>query len=97
MASKIHYQANVCGGDFHHVEACFHEWKQQTLVYRKDEHMFEGKQEVRRLTDRAFSNGEVAQTMLAQTCSPGDAYALAAEIKDEDHDLWLVMAAYDES
>jgi len=34
--------------------------------------------------------------VLTQVCDPRDPYALAAEIRDGDHDMWLVMAAYDE-
>ncbi|MEQ5844389.1 MULTISPECIES: hypothetical protein [Paraburkholderia] len=96
MASKIHYQANICRGDFQHVLECFGDWKRQSLVYRKNQTMFEGKREVRPLTERTFSNGELAHNMLAQTCSPHDSYALAARIRDEERDLWLVMAAYEE-
>ncbi|HVE07968.1 MAG TPA: hypothetical protein VNE00_12005 [Paraburkholderia sp.] len=97
MQSTVHYQANICGGDFQHVKECFDGWKQQPLVYRRNQYMFEGKREVRPLGEgRVFDNGEVAHNVLASTCSPQDPYALAAEIHDGERDLWLVMAAYDE-
>jgi len=85
MKSRIHYQANICGGDFQHVKQCFIEWKQQPLVYRMNQHMFEGKREVRPLSgDRVFHNGEVALRALTSTCGPHDAYALAAQVHDGD-------------
>jgi hypothetical protein len=96
VVKKIHYQANVCGGDFAHVRECFRNWKSETLVYRKQQRMFEGKQEVRPLSGRVFDNGEIAHHALARVCSPGDAYALAAEIRDGERDVWLVMAAFEE-
>ena len=58
--------------------------------------MFEGKQEVGPLSDRPFSDGEAAQHVLKQTCDPRDPYALAAEIRDGERDMWLVMDAYEE-
>ncbi|AMV45670.1 MULTISPECIES: hypothetical protein [Paraburkholderia] len=97
MRSRIHYQSNICGGDFQHVKDCFHEWKQQPLVYRMSQHMFEGKREVRPLGgDCVFEDAEVAQRTLANTCGPGDSYALAAQIHSAERDMWLVMAAYEE-
>ncbi|CAB3693394.1 hypothetical protein [Paraburkholderia rhynchosiae] len=96
MTQKIHYQANICGGDFTHVRECFDDWKSQTLVYRRNQRMFEGKQEVRPLTERVFPNGEVAHEALERVCDPGDPYALAAEIRDGERDVWLVMAAFKE-
>ncbi|MDH6150433.1 MULTISPECIES: hypothetical protein [Paraburkholderia] len=96
MESAIHYQVNICGGDFQHVRDCFNDWKRQPLVYRTDRSMFEGKQEVRPLSAGPFSDGQAAQTQLEQTCDPCDPYALAAEIRDGQHDMWLVMAAYEE-
>ncbi|MEX3931551.1 hypothetical protein AB4Y32_06960 [Paraburkholderia phymatum] len=96
MRSKIHYQSNICGGDFQHVKDCFNTWKTQPLVYRMNEHMFEGKREVRPLDERVFDNAEVAQRTLLKTCGPNDPYALAAEIHDGERDMWLVMAAYEE-
>ncbi|AUT63814.1 hypothetical protein [Paraburkholderia terrae] len=97
MRSKIHYQSNICGGDFQHVKDCFHVWKQQPLVYRMSQHMFEGKREVRPLADDCvFEDAEVAQRTLASTCGPNDSYALAAQIHSSERDMWLVMAAYEE-
>jgi hypothetical protein len=80
VATKVHYQANICGGDFAHVRECFRNWKSETLVYRRQQPMFEGKQEVRPMSGRVFDNGEVAHNTLARVCAPGDANALAAEI-----------------
>ncbi|MBN3754855.1 hypothetical protein G3N95_18055 [Paraburkholderia sp. Tr-20389] len=97
MRSKIHYQSNICGGDFQHVKDCFHVWKEQPLVYRMNQHMFEGKREVRPLAgDRVFEDAEVAQRTLLNTCGPNDTYALAAQIHNDERDVWLVMAAYEE-
>lgn len=96
MKSRFRYQANICGGDFQHVRDCFVEWKRQSLVYRQSQPMFEGKEEVRLLSHCVFGNGEVAHSALAQACDPTDPYALAAEIRDGERDMWLVMAAYDE-
>ncbi|AXF10757.1 hypothetical protein CUJ91_22720 [Paraburkholderia graminis] len=96
MNNRIHYQSNICGGDFAHVLECFRDWKSQTLVYRRNQRMFEGKQEVRPLTERVFPNGEIAHEALAQICDPRDPYALAAEIRDGERDVWLVMAAFEE-
>lgn len=97
MRSKIHFQSNICGGDFQHVKDCFDTWKQQPLVYRASQRMFEGKREVRPLAaDRVFDDAEVAQRALVSTCGPNDAYALAAQIHNDERDMWLVMAAYEE-
>lgn len=96
MKPGFHYQANICGGDFQHVRDCFVEWKRQPLVYRQSQPMFEGKEEVRPRSDSTFGSGEVAQSELAQACDPRDRYALAAEIRDGERDMWLVMAAYEE-
>ncbi|MFP3585139.1 hypothetical protein SCB29_16080 [Paraburkholderia sp. SIMBA_055] len=96
MNNRIHYQSNICGGDFAHVLECFRDWKSQTLVYRRNQRMFEGKQEVRPLTERVFPDGEIAYEALAQICDPRDPYALAAEIRDGERDVWLVMAAFEE-
>jgi len=96
VAGNIHYQTNICGGDFAHVRECFSKWKSETLVYRRRQAMFEGKQEVRPLSAPVFDNGESAHNTLARVCAPGDAYALAAEIRDGERDLWLVMAAFEE-
>ncbi|MGF6602377.1 hypothetical protein P3T23_007129 [Paraburkholderia sp. GAS448] len=96
MGSRIHYQMNICGGDFTHVRECFRDWKSQPLVYRWNQRMFEGKEDVHPLSGRVFNNGEVAHRALERMCGPGDSYALAAEICDGEHDLWLVMAAFEE-
>ncbi|QQC65837.1 hypothetical protein [Paraburkholderia ginsengisoli] len=96
MANRIHYQVNICGGDFTHVRECFRNWKSEPLVYRRHQRMFEGKQEVRRLSERVFDNGEAAHEALERVCEPGDPYALAAPIRDGERAMWLVMAAFDE-
>lgn len=85
----------ICGGDFEQVENRFKAWKQERPVYRSNpQKMFEGKQEVRRLSKRVMDNGEIAQNVLAQHCSPENPYALAVEVNDGERDVWLVMAAY---
>jgi hypothetical protein len=96
VAHRIHYQVNICGGDFAHVRECFRSWKAETLVYRRHQRMFEGKQDVRPFSACVFDNGELAHRALERVCNPTDPYALAAEIRDGERDLWLVMAAYDE-
>jgi hypothetical protein len=96
MASQIHYQVNVCGGDFQHVRECFRAWKREPLVYRKDRRMFEGQNEVRILSGRTFDNTEQARNALRQACRPHDLYALAADVHDDSRNLWIVMAAYEE-
>jgi hypothetical protein len=50
MERIVHYELNICGGDFQHVQDCFEAWKREPLVYRQSRPMFEGKQEVRCLT-----------------------------------------------
>ncbi|MGF7131597.1 hypothetical protein P3T40_003079 [Paraburkholderia sp. EB58] len=94
MERIVHYELNICGGDFQHVQDCFEAWKREPLVYRQSRPMFEGKQEVRCLTGRVLDNGELAQGVLARTCSPDDPYALAIEVNDGERDIWLVMAAH---
>ncbi|TCG03089.1 hypothetical protein BZM27_51070 [Paraburkholderia steynii] len=96
MESQIHYQVNVCGGDFQHVRECFQQWKKEPLVYRKDRRMFEGQNEVRILSDHTFPDPEQARNALEQACRPHDLYALAAEVHDDSRNLWIVMAAYEE-
>ncbi|MFP3558735.1 hypothetical protein SB861_49990 [Paraburkholderia sp. SIMBA_049] len=93
MEPLIRYQMNICGGDFQHVQDCFSTWKHERLVYC-DQTMFEGKQEVRRLSGCVMDNGEAAQNVLAQRCAPDEPYALAVEVNDGERDVWLVMAAY---
>lgn len=95
-SSKVHYQVNICGGDFEHVKACFRQWKEEPLVYWSSHRMFEGKEEVRPATDRVVGDGEVAQAMLRELCDPHAPFALAAEVRAEGRDMWLVMAAYEE-
>lgn len=96
MAHKLHYHVNICGGDFAHVRECFRDWKTETLIYRRDQRMFEGKHEVRPLSQRVFDSGELAKNALVSVCGPRDAYALAAEVHDGERDMWLVMAAFEE-
>jgi hypothetical protein len=96
MASRIHYQVNVCGGDFQHVRKCFRTWKEEPLVYRKDRRMFEDQNEVRILSGHTFDSTEHARNALRQACRPHDLYALAAEVHDDSRNLWIVMAAYEE-
>jgi hypothetical protein len=96
MRPGIHYQINICGGDFRHVKHRFPERKEEPLVYRKNQRMFEGKTEVRPLSEQVFDNAERARAALEQTCGTDDAYALAAAVKDGWRDIWLVMAAYNE-
>src|ERR1700692_1442270 len=62
MGTETHYQINICGGDFQHVKHRFAEWKEEPLIYRKDQRMFEGKTEVRLLSDHVFDNAERART-----------------------------------
>jgi hypothetical protein len=53
--------------------------------------MFEGKLAVRPLSGCVFNNGEAAHQALERVCEPDDPYALAAEIRDGERDLWLVV------
>ncbi|CAG4890376.1 hypothetical protein [Paraburkholderia gardini] len=92
--TKVHYETSVCGGDFKNVLECFKRWKREPLVFRPGQNMFEGKEEVRRVSERVFGNGELAQNTLMEMCDPCAPYALAAEIRDDERDMWLVMAAY---
>lgn len=95
-SAHTHYQANVCGGDFKHVKERFNEWKQQPLVFQHNRRMFEGKDEVRRVSERVFGNSEAAQSLLREMCDPHASYALAAHVQTSERDQWLVMAAYEE-
>ncbi|TCG05547.1 hypothetical protein BZM27_32870 [Paraburkholderia steynii] len=88
MTSPMHYQVNVCGGDFQHVRECFRTWKDQPLVYRRDE--------VRILPGHTFENSKKARNPLHQACKPLDRHALAAEVDDGERNLWTVLAAYEE-
>ncbi|AOJ00356.1 hypothetical protein [Burkholderia sp. LA-2-3-30-S1-D2] len=90
----VRYEVNVCGGGFESVKSHFITWKQEPLIYRPDRRMFEGKADVRPL-DETFGSTEPARFALQRACDPTDPYALAARVRDDDHELWLVMAAYD--
>ncbi|WP_269508963.1 hypothetical protein [Burkholderia sp. IMCC1007] len=90
----VRYEVNVCGGGFDSVKSHFSAWKQEPLIYRPDRRMFEGKNDVRPL-DETFSSTERARFALQRACDPGDSYALAARVRDDGRELWLVMAAYD--
>jgi hypothetical protein len=94
MNATPRYEVNVCGGDFQHVRERFREWKNEPLIYRKDQRMFEGRDEVRLLSTRCYSDAEEARKALQTACDPQDAYALAAEVDDGERDIWIVMAAY---
>ncbi|WP_321913276.1 MULTISPECIES: hypothetical protein [unclassified Paraburkholderia] len=96
MKSTPRYEVNVCGGDFQHVRECFRAWKTETLIYRQDQKMFEGRNEVRPLARREYENTEQARKALQNACSPHDRYALAAEVSNGERDMWIVMAAYRE-
>ncbi|MEX3686865.1 hypothetical protein AB3X91_20220 [Paraburkholderia sp. BR14263] len=92
----IFYQVNVCGGDFGHVRECFRAWKREPLIYRTDRRMFEGRDEVRALSDKPFPDTDRARHALERSCGPDDAYALAAEVHEDGRNLRIVMAAYAE-
>jgi hypothetical protein len=94
MKSNPRFEVNVCGGDFHHVCECFREWKKELLIYRRDQMMFEGRDEVRPLAKQNYDNTEQARKALQNACSPRDIYALAAEVSNGERDMWIVMAAY---
>jgi hypothetical protein len=94
--TTVHYETNVCGGDFENVVECFDRWKREPLVFHAGQNMFEGKEEVRRASERVFGNGELAQSTLMEMCDPHAPYALAAKIHDGERDMWLVMAAYED-
>lgn len=92
---RIRYDANVCGGDFAHVRERFARWKRESLVYRPDRRMFDGKGEVRKLSDEVYDSPERAQRALVEHCDPTDPFALAVRLSTDGRDMWLVMAAYD--
>lgn len=96
MSMQPRYQVNICRGDFRHVREIFREWKHEPLVYRRDQTMFEGRDEVRMLTNERYEDVEQARKALQRACRPQDPYALAAEVSDGEHDMWIVMAAYEE-
>ena len=81
-------------GGFDSVKSHFQEWKSEPLIYRPERRMFEGKADVRPLGDETFGSTEPARFALA-ACVAADTYALAARVRDDGRELWLVMAAYD--
>ena len=91
----VRYEVNVCGGGFDSLKSHFSTWKHETLIYRPDRRMFEGKADVRPLGDETFGSTEPARLALQRACEPADPYALAARVRDDDRELWLVMAAYE--
>ncbi|WP_321901839.1 hypothetical protein [Paraburkholderia tropica] len=96
QSTRPHYQLNICRGDFRHVCECFATWKSEPLVYRLNQKMFEGRSEVRPLSDQCYDDTEKARKALQRACRPEDAYALAAEVCNDDRAMWIVMAAYGE-
>ncbi|MFM0087652.1 hypothetical protein PQR46_12050 [Paraburkholderia sediminicola] len=94
MNANTQFEVNICGGDFQHVLECFHEWKGEPLIYRRDRLMFEGRDEVRMLCQDQFDDAERARKALETACLPHDPYALATRVDDGVRDLWIVMAAY---
>lgn len=97
MESATHYQVNICGGDFQHVRDCFQAWKKEALVYSNDRRMFEGRDDVQPLSEQCFDDAERARIALENACSPQDRYALAIQVDDGERDIWIVMAAYQET
>ncbi|AOI88489.1 hypothetical protein [Burkholderia pseudomultivorans] len=93
---RIRYDANVCGGDFAHVRERFETWKRESLVYRPERRMFDGKDEVRQMNDTVYEGPESAQRALIAQCDPSDPFALAVRLTAEGRNMWLVMAAYDD-
>ncbi|MGU7780753.1 hypothetical protein [Burkholderia sp. PU8-34] len=93
---SLRYDANVCGGDFEHVCECFAVWKGESLVYRPERRMFDGKDEVRQLSDAVYDGPESAQRALVGHCDPADRFALAVRVTTEGRNMWLVMAAHGE-
>ncbi|MDN7491383.1 hypothetical protein CFB40_36075 [Burkholderia sp. AU31652] len=91
----VRYEVNVCGGGFDALKSHFNEWKHEPLIYRPERRMFEGKADVRPLGGETFGSTEPARFALQRACEPSDAYALAAQVRDEGRELWLVMAAFD--
>lgn len=87
MSIQPHYQVNICRGDFRHVCESFREWKHEQFVYRRDQAMFEGRDEVRKLSNERYEDIEQARKALQRACKPQDLYALAAEVSDGEHDM----------
>ncbi|MDY7787965.1 hypothetical protein U0E10_08585 [Burkholderia ubonensis] len=94
-ASEVHFEVNVCGGGFDVVGSRFLEWKQEPLISRPNRRMFEGKTDVRRLTDRTFDSTEAARRALEHASRPQDDFALAAPVNEEGRAFWIVLAAYE--
>ncbi len=57
--------------------------------------MFEGKADVRPLGEETFGATEAVRFALRRACGPAHTHALAARVRDDARELWLVMAAYD--
>ncbi|MCA8256348.1 hypothetical protein LGM89_24050 [Burkholderia sp. AU31624] len=91
----VRYEVNICGGGFDSLKSHFNEWKHEPLIYRPERRMFEGKADVRPLGGETFGSTEPARFALQRACEPSDAYALAAQVRDDGRELWLVMAAFD--
>ena len=91
----VRYEVNICGGGFDALKSHFNEWKHELLIYRPERRMFEGKADVRPLGGETFGSTGFARFALQRACEPSDAYALAAQVRDEGRELWLVMAAFD--
>ncbi|CAB3788121.1 hypothetical protein LMG28688_02614 [Paraburkholderia caffeinitolerans] len=49
-------RVDICTGDFRHVCESFLEWKYEQLIYRKGHTMFEGRDEVHRLSKRRYED-----------------------------------------
>lgn len=92
---QVHYEINVCGGEFKAVAQKFRMWKQEPLVSRPDQLMFTGKMRVRRLGHGVFNGSEAARHALQQASRPTDDFALAAQAIEEGRCLWIVLAAYE--
>ncbi|KAG8154486.1 hypothetical protein [Burkholderia catarinensis] len=91
---RIRYDASVCGGDFARVRERFDTWKRESLVYRPERRVFDGKDEVRELNDTVYDGPGRAQRALVAQCAPSDPFALAVRLIAEGRTMWLVMAAY---
>ncbi len=94
MKPAQRYQLNICGGDFKHVRECFRRWKDEPLVYSRNETMFAGREEVKRLSGAVFDTAEKACAALRNACGPDDDHAWAVEVDDGERDMWVVMAVY---
>lgn len=83
---RIRYDANVCGGDFGHVRERFDTWKRESLVYRPERRMFDGKDEVRALNRTVYDGPQRAAALVGQ-CAPSDPHALAVQLTGRTHDV----------